>query len=596
MKTLIIALNSKYIHSALAPWYLKASCGRECGEVRVLEFTINDDPGILLSSIYREKPDVAAFSCYIWNIRHVLGLVSNLKKVLPGLVIVLGGPEVSYDPRETLTMNTDIDYILTGEGETAFPKLTAYLNGRGQASALEDIEGLCFRNSYGTGLNTPALIHEPDSIPSPYTCDMLEALGSRIVYYESSRGCPFSCTYCLSSTFEGVRYFSMERVKRELTMLFEKGVRQVKFVDRTFNCNKARAMEIFRHIIGLYHSKPTDDGGGKPEINFHFEAAADLFDGETLELLAQAPPGLIQLEIGVQTVNEEALEAIDRRTDIDRLCDNVRRLRSAGNINLHLDLIAGLPFEDIASFRTSFDTVYGLAPHQLQLGFLKLLKGTRIRSQADLYSYGFTNYPPYEILFSKYMSFDELIELKGMEELLDRYYNSGRFSNTLTFLLQFINSAFDFYLGFYRFNLSKGLTHLPAVLKELYTVLYEYAADVCGSRIDAVMEFMRLDFLSSESSGSLPPKLARPVKEAFRDSCFDFLKKDENISRYLPGFFGLPAKTIYKKVHFEPFNLDFSSSTISFDPARQTVLLFNYSEKDRVSGLYSYSEPDEFLP
>lgn len=594
MKTLIIALNSKYIHSALAPWYLKAACGPECGEVRVMESTVNDDPGVLLSSIYRERPDVAAFSCYIWNIRYVLALVSNLKKVLPRLVVILGGPEVSYDPDEILAVNTDIDCIITGEGEEAFPKLMIYLNGHGLAPAIDEIEGLCYRNPYGTSHNSPALIREPDSVPSPYTPEMLEAVGNRIVYYESSRGCPFLCSYCLSSTFAGVRYFSMERVKRELTMLFERGIRQVKFVDRTFNCNKTRAMEIFRHITGLYLSRLAKEGG-KPEINFHFEAAADLFDAEMLELLAQVPAGLIQLEIGVQTVNEAALEAIDRRTDIKRLCENVRELRAAGNINLHLDLIAGLPLEDMASFGNSFDTVYGLAPHQLQLGFLKLLKGTRIRRQANLHDYKFSDHPPYEVLANKFISFDELSEMKGVEELLDRYYNSGRFVSTLDFLLQFAGSAFDFYLGFYRFNLSRGRARLPAAMKELYTVLFEYAADICGSRTDAVMEFMRLDFLSSDSSGCLPPMLARPLKEAFRDSCFEFLKKEENINRYLPGFSGLPAKTIYKKVRFELFNLVFSSGAVCFDPAVHTLLLFDYSEKDRVSGLYRYTEPDGFL-
>lgn len=594
MKTLIIALNSKYIHSALAPWYLKASCGLDCGEVKVLEFTINDDPGSLLSSIYREKPDIAAFSCYIWNIGYVLALVSNLKKVLPGLVIILGGPEVSYDPHEIMAVNKGIDYIIAGEGEEAFPKLVACLNENIDLSAFKGMDGLNLRDSKGTGPNSMAMIHELDSIPSPYTQDMLEALGSRIVYYESSRGCPFSCAYCLSSTFKGVRYFSMDRVRRELTMLFEKGVRQVKFVDRTFNCSKARAMEIFELIIGLYSTKSNEDGAVKPEINFHFEVAADLFDEKMLELLSKAPSGLIQLEIGVQTVNETVLDAIDRRTDIGVLCDNVRRLRSPGNINLHLDLIAGLPFEDISSFRTSFDIVYALAPHQLQLGFLKLLKGTRIRHEANIHSYGFTDSPPYEILASKYMSFDELIELKGMEELLDRYYNSGRFGKTLDFLLKFFDSPFDFFLGFYRCNLSKGFTRLPAPLKELYSVLYEYAGNVCGNNINAVLEFMRLDFLSSDSSGCLPPKLDRPTKEGFRDSCFDFLKKEVNIRRFLPQFLGLPAKTIYKKVHFELFNLDFSSGAISFQPARQTVLLFNYSEKDRVSGLYSFSELSSF--
>lgn len=560
----------------------------------MLEYTINDDPGAVLSLVYGEKPDVAAFSCYIWNIRHVLGLAANLKKVLPELTVVLGGPEVSYDPREILLRNTDIDYIIAGEGEASFAKLLAHLVSRGKAPAPEGIEGLCFRHSCRTGPNSPALIRELDSVPSPYTGEMLEALGGRIVYYESSRGCPFSCSYCLSSTFDGVRYFPMERVRRELSALFAAGVRQVKFVDRTFNCSKTRAMEIFRHILGLYHSGQTGETGGRPEINFHFEAAADLFDEDMLQLLAQAPGGLIQLEIGVQTVNGAALEAVGRRTDIQRLCDNVARLRAAGNIKLHLDLIAGLPFEDFASFGKSFDAVYELAPHQLQLGFLKLLKGTRIRRQADLHGYVFTDHPPYEVLFNKYMSYGELIELKGVEELLDRYYNSGRFNSTLRYLLRFSSSPFDFYLGFYRFNLSKGRARLPAGLKELYRVLYEYAAHLCGSRAAAVKEFMRLDFLSSESPGALPPLIAGSVKDAFRDSCFAFLKEEENIKRYLPGFSGLPAKVIYKKVRFELFNLDFSACPVSYSPGGQTALLFNYSERDRVSGLYAYSVLSSF--
>ena len=596
MKTLIIALNSKYIHSALGAWYLKASCGSECGEVKVLEYTINDDSGAILSSIYRERPDVAAFSCHIWNIRQVLGLVSNLKKVLPGLIIVLGGPEVSYDSRETLAANNDIDYIIAGEGEAAFPKLIACLNGVKDSPSPEAIEGLCFRSLGGTCLNVPGFIRELDSIPSPYTAEMLEALSGRIVYFESSRGCPFSCSYCLSSTFEGVRYFSLERVRRELTMLFGAGVRQVKFVDRTFNCSKARAMEIFRHIIGLYRLR-TDEEGGRPEINFHFEAAADLFDDEMLELLAQAPTGLIQLEIGVQTVNAAALEAIDRRTDTERLCRNVRKLREAGNINLHLDLIAGLPLEDFASFRTSFDAVYRLSPHQLQLGFLKLLKGTRIRRQADSHGYAYTDCPPYEILFSKYMSYAEIIELKGIEGLLDRYNNSGRFGNTLRYLLRFFTSPFDFYLAFFRFNLSKGsAARLPAALKGLYALLSEFAEGVPGCDAAAVKEFMRLDFLASEGPGAMPAALAGQAGEGFRDSCFAFLKNEENVKRWLPGFAGIPAKAIYKKVHFEIFNLDFSSGAPGYAPDRQTVLLFDYSARDRVSGLYGYSAPDTFLP
>lgn len=592
MKTLIIALNSRYIHSALAPWSLKACCGPECGEVGVAEHTINDEPGAVLSQIYREKPNVAAFSCYLWNIRFVWQLLPELKKVLPELKIILGGPEVSFDSQEIMDARPEVDYVVAGEGEQAFSKLLAALNGKG-TSGPEDIDGLCFRHPGGTSFNAAVPVEEPAVLPSPYTPEMLRATGNRIVYYESSRGCPFSCSYCLSSTFSGVRYFPMDRVKRELSLLFDSGLRQVKFTDRTFNCSKPRAMEIFSHIAGLCDRRRAL-GGGEPDVNFHFEAAADLFDDEMLDLLARVPPGLIQLEIGLQTMNEKALDAVSRKTDLARLCDNVRRLRAAGNIHLHLDLIAGLPFEDFASFRESFDAVYGLRPHQLQLGFLKLLKGTRIRREAALHGYGFSSSPPYEMLFNKYLGFDELLALKGVEELLDRYFNSGRFSYTLEFLLKHLGPAFDFFLAFHRFNLARGLNRLPAGLKELYGLLAEFAASTGAVDADALKEFLRLDYLGTDGSGSLPQGLYRPAASDFRDKCFSFLRREGNVRNCIPALAGLPAKEIYKKVHFDLFSLDFSSGAARYDENARTVLLFDYTSKDRVTGAYRFLQPADF--
>lgn len=585
-------MNSKYIHASPSPWFLKACCGPECGEVGVAEYTINDDPGAVLSQIYGEKPDVAAFSCYIWNIGLVLQLVTDLKKVLPQLKIILGGPEVSFDAPEILETHPEIDYVITGEGERAFARLAAVLNGNG-ASGPEEIGGLCLRYSGGMRLNAAIPVDDLDALPSPYTPEMLRTVGNRIVYYESSRGCPFSCSYCISSTFSGVRYFSMDRVKRELTLLFDSGIRQVKFTDRTFNCSKARAMEIFGHIAGLY-GRSRALSGAEPDINFHFEAAADLFDDEMLDLLASVPPGLIQLEIGLQTMNEKTLDAVSRRTDLTRLCNNVRRLRAAGNVHLHLDLIAGLPFEDFASFRESFDAVYGLRPHQLQLGFLKLLKGTRIRREASLHGYGFSDRPPYEVFFSKYLSFDELLDLKGVEGLLDRYYNSGRFAYTLGFMLEHPGSAFDFFLAFHRFNRTQGRTRLPAALKDLYGLLAEFAASATGIDADALKEFMRLDYFGTDSSGSLPRELYRPVADDFRDRCFTFLRNGSNVGSCIPAMTGLPAKEIYKKVHFELFSLDFSSGAPRYDKNARTVLLFDYTSRNRVTGAYRFLQLADF--
>jgi radical SAM superfamily enzyme YgiQ (UPF0313 family) len=272
-----------------------------------------------------------------------------------------------------------------------------------------------------------SLIDNLDSIPTPYTEEMLSAAGGRIIYYESTRGCPFSCSYCLSSTFEGVRYFSLERVKKELQKLVNAGVRQIKFVDRTFNANRERAKEIIRFIISL---------GGT--TNFHFEAAADLFDSEMLDILAAAPKGLIQFEIGIQTTNNKTLEAINRRTDLGRVFQNVNKLNSIGNVHIHVDLIAGLPYENMGSFKNSFNEVYALEPHQLQLGFLKLLKGSRIRDESKVYGYVFRDYAPYEVMQNSCISFDEILELKNVEDMVERYYNSGRFNNTLKYVIQIL--------------------------------------------------------------------------------------------------------------------------------------------------------------
>ncbi|HHW48406.1 MAG TPA: B12-binding domain-containing radical SAM protein, partial [Clostridiaceae bacterium] len=391
MRTVLVALNSKYIHSSLAPWYLKAACGDGCGEIIVLEYTINDDIENVLGEIYSLKPDVAAFSCYIWNIGKALRLSENLKKVLPSVKIVLGGPEVSFDAEKIMEENQFIDYIITGEGEAAFKSLLTALKDlkdEPEKSLLSSIGSLVYRFDGNIFSNNPCeLIKDLDQIPSPYTGEMLASTSDKVVYFESSRGCPFSCSYCLSSTIDGVRHFSLDRVKSELFKLIKAGVKLVKFVDRTFNCNKARAKEIFKFVIE--HGENTA---------FHFEAAADLFDDEMIEMLSQAPSGRIQFEIGIQSTNMQTLAAVNRKSNLDRVFDNVRKLRQHGNIHLHLDLIAGLPYEDFCSFKTSFDAVYSLKPHNLQLGFLKMLKGSKIRREAYKYSYNYRSYPPYEVL------------------------------------------------------------------------------------------------------------------------------------------------------------------------------------------------------
>jgi radical SAM superfamily enzyme YgiQ (UPF0313 family) len=583
MKTLLVALNSKYIHSSLSVWYLKAACRDREGEVRVLESTINDNPDAVLASIFRKKADVVAFSCYIWNIGLVQMLTANLKRIAPHTIIILGGPEVSYDAERLLQENESVDFILTGEGEISLPRLLHALSGH--AEPLAGIEGLVYREEGRILSNRHfPLVQELDSIPSPYTPEMLQTLTNRIVYYESSRGCPYSCTYCISSTFEGVRFFSMERVKEDLQRLFSTGVRQVKFVDRTFNCYRSRAKEIIRYVLGQ-----------AGETNIHFEAAADLFDEEMLQLLSQAPEGAIQLEIGIQTTNSNTLEAVSRKTDPAIVFSNIQRLKQSGNLHLHLDLIAGLPFEDFPSFGHSFNEVYGLASHQLQLGFLKLLKGSAIRREADKHGYVYRQYAPYELLCNRYISYEDILRLKDVEEVLERYFNSGRFARSLPWMMQSMNSSpFAFYLGLGAWCREEGLLDRPLASRELYGVLLRYAGLFLNNvELKVLNGLLVLDFLASDNTANLPAGLKRHSPEGFRDRVFEFLRDEDCIKQYLPDFVGVPARQIIKQVHFEAFgyNLLLNESNTGF-PAEEIVVLFNYTRRNRVTGLYAYKAID----
>lgn len=577
MKTIIIAVNSKYIHSSLAPWYLKAACKSNCGTIKVMEFTINDNPDSVLSRIYAEGCDIAAFSCYIWNINFILKVAENLKKILPNIKIVLGGPEVSYDPQQVLELHPFVDFVIFGEGESAFNELLGFLNGVGKE--LYDIKGLSYRED---GRITVSKIfpleQDLDSIPSPYNNEMLSCIGNRIVYFESSRGCPFSCSYCISSTFEGVRYFSLDRVKKDLRFLMAAGVKLVKFVDRTFNCNKDRAKSIFEFIINNARNTV-----------FHFEAAADLFDEETIEILSRAPKGLIQFEIGIQSTNEVTLEAVKRKTNIKKVLYYVKRLMELGNIHIHVDLIAGLPFEDYSSFRKSFNDVYNLFPHQLQLGFLKMLKGSAIRNESLKYGYKFREYPPYEILGNEFLSYEDIVKLKRIEEVLERYYNSARFERSLKYIINgFFDSPFEFFEEFSLFYLKEGCFERSISSRELYTILLKFIAE-SNRKVDLTLlnELLKFDFLISDNTNNLPVGIERIFKESFKTKCFEFLKTSDNIAKFLPDFCGEPPKKIFNRVHFELFRYDITEN-VSIPTKKDTVILFNYSEKNPITEHYSY--------
>lgn len=653
MKTLIIAINSKYIHSALAPWYLKASCGKDssagCGEVIVAEHTINEQVDDIISSIYMQKPDIAAFSCYIWNIATVLRVASVLKKVLPATSIILGGPEVSYDVEDILVEHEFVDYILAGEGEKSFPELITLLDGRkahctinaghgadntvdksqtvhsavnaghtvdgtshsDDDSVLRGIKGLAWRSNHGIVSSAPAFIEDLGAIPSPYTDEMLLSLENKIAYFESSRGCPFSCSYCLSSASESTRYFPLERVFAELDRLAASGVKQIKFVDRTFNVNKERAKAIIRHILELNKSGL--------DCNFHLEVGADLFDEETLFLLENAPKGLFQMEAGIQTVNGKTLDAVCRKTDLRKLFNNLDRLKKQNNVHIHTDLIAGLPNENYGSFIHSFNSVYAIGSHQLQLGFLKFLKGTVLRRSAAEQGFVFQDYPPYEILSGKDISYDELIVLKGVAELVDRFYNSGRFLYSLNYAIEHgFSSPYEFYERFYRFLKENGNMQLRAGLRDLYAIFDRFAAGkIQGQGMDehhklVFRELLRLDFLASDRSGTLPDFMEKRADPGFHERCYDFLRSSDQITEMIPEAAGLSAKLLLKKVHFERFTIDpyiligdvsqKGDTSQKMDTSQKgdtsaqnaatdedgAVLLFNYMSQDRVTGRYPF--------
>ena len=474
MKILLVAVNAKYIHSNLAVHYLKAYAKKYQEHVSVVEYTINHSQEYLIESIYKEQADVIAFSCYIWNIEMIKTIVADLKKVQPDVKIWFGGPEVSYHSEELLRSCDQLDGIMAGEGEQIFLELTQYYVD--QTINLKDICGLLFKESANVSFklheenetNKEITINEPrkplslDVIPFPY--EDLEIFQNKIVYYESSRGCPFSCSYCLSSIDRAVRLRKMDLVTKELQLFLDHKIPQVKFIDRTFNCNKKHALSIWKYI------KEHDNG----ITNFHFEIAADLLDEEEIDLLMTLRPGQIQLEIGVQSTNFNTLEAIHRKMDIKRVKHNVLRIRSARNIHQHLDLIGGLPLEDFASFETSFNEVYELKPDQLQLGFLKVLKGSVMEEDKRKYHIAHREAAPYEVLYTKHLSFDEVLRLKGICEMVETYYNSGQFVYAMQFLEHFYQSPFQLYKEIHEYYENKGYMDMGQSRTQRYEILLEF--------------------------------------------------------------------------------------------------------------------------
>lgn len=498
MNAVICALNAKYIHSSPAPWCLLAGI-RAFGEngvtAHVVEGTINEKIEDVAERICARKPQAVGFCCYIWNITATLRLVRSVKERLPQIAVILGGPEVGFRAGQILRENPEVLAVISGEGESPFAQL---LNAVYYGSPVQGIPGVTCRNGEKIVSAPPVL--RTDDPPRPYTADYLRALHGRIAYLESSRGCPFSCAFCLSGRSGGLRFFDLEQTKRELLLLANSGTKTVKFVDRTFNANRGRALELFTFILRHY-GKDIPHG-----VCFHFEIAGDLLDDETIGLLSTAPAGAVQLEIGLQSFHTRTLEAVNRKTDLEKLKCNIRRLIAPGNIHIHIDLIAGLPYEGWDSFADSFNTAYFLHPHMLQLGFLKLLYGAAMREHPGQFPCRYSPQPPYEIEETPWLSPEELNRLHHTEDALERLYNSGRFRRTLCYLLERMKCGpFPLLTRFGDFCAAQNVRGIS--LDDYSALVFRFFS--VQEKIDpaALCDRMVCDRIATNPSGKLPPVL-----------------------------------------------------------------------------------------
>lgn len=542
MKILLTTLNSKFIHTCLSIRYLKSYCKEKFPGIYIEEYTINQNTDYIAREIYKESPDIVAFSSYIWNMTETLEIAEILKTVNPNITIILGGPEVTYNGEEVLKEHDFIDYIIYGEGEETLKDLLSTMDSKG---GFNSVSGIIYRDGEKVCANPPReLIQNLDTIPSPFDDD-IESFKNKIAYFESSRGCPFNCQFCLSSSIKGVRFFSLERAKNDLKKLIDIGVDQIKFVDRTFNAEKGYAMEIMNFI------REQNTKG----INFHFEVTAHLVDDEMLEFLENVEEGLFQFEVGVQSTNEETLKAIDRTTDFEKLSRVVNRINSFKNIHLHLDLIAGLPYENYESFRKSFNDVYALNPHKLQLGFLKVLRGSGLWDKTDEYGFKFIDVAPYEILETDYISYGEISKLKDLEDMVEKYGNEWYFKNTIDYIIDhYFETPFDFFEGFASFWESKEYHKVSHSRRALYEKLYEFISTSLDIDNLLVANLIKYDFLLNNKTATLPSFLRNDYEDDLKTSRHDFLQDENNLKKYLPDYIDTPVKRILNNVHFEMFD------------------------------------------
>lgn len=542
MKTVLVAINAKYIHSNLAVYSLRSYARTFGYEPELLEFTINQQKDQILKGIYEAKPDLLCFSCYIWNLSYAEEIIEDIKKILPKVTIWAGGPEVSYDAPKFLKRHPEVDGIMCAEGEKTLTELISYYEiGKSQGKSLDGINGIVYQENKTIHQTPLRDIMNMDDLVFPY--EDLKDFEHKIIYYESSRGCPFSCSYCLSSIDKKLRFRSFSLVEKELEFFLAHKVPQVKFVDRTFNCKKSHAMAIWTYI------KEHDNG----ITNFHFEVAADLLTEDEIALIQTMRPGLIQLEIGVQSTNEKTLAEIHRKTDFEEITRKVKAVQKGENVHQHLDLIAGLPYENYESFGHSFNDVYALKPEQLQLGFLKVLKGSYMAEAAEGYGCVHKAKPPYEVLGTRWLSYEEILKLKGVEEMVEVYYNSGQFQKTIRAMEYLFETAFSMYEELADFYEKNGYNEVSHTRIRRYEILQEFLQEK-EANLEYFKQLMIFDLYARENMKTRP-QWANDLS-AYKMQILDFYKKEEENPELLTDYQGYQVRQTIKMTHIEVFTYD----------------------------------------
>lgn len=562
---LLTAVNAKYIHSNLAVYSLKANAGAFAGEIQIAEYTINHQRQEILQGIYRHAPEILGFSCYIWNIETVLAVAEDIKKVLPEVKILLGGPEVSYDAAQVMERCPFVDAVMVGEGEHVFRSFLERYFGEAGGESWKELPGICARQNGKPCLNPPGAPMDMDELVFPYR--EVNGLDNRIVYYETMRGCPFSCSYCLSSVEKSVRMRSLSLVFEEIRFFLVHQVRQVKFVDRTFNCSHEHAYEIWK-FIGEHDNGVT---------NFHFEIGGDLLREEDFELLRKFRPGLIQFEIGVQSTNPDTISRIRRKTNLEKLWKNVGEIRSWQNIHQHLDLIAGLPGEDYESFHRSFNDVYAAGPEQLQLGFLKILKGSYMEEAKDEYGIQYSVQPPYEVLLTNWLSYDDILRLKRVEEMVEIYYNAFQFPASVSLLELCEGDAFRMYEQLGTYYDRHGYFAVKHSRHARYEILWEYICETFPERQDDFRQTLTYDLYLRDYDKN-PPAFVRRRSSAYLTALRAFFDGERQKPKYLPGYEGYKTKQLVHMIYVDEFSLNMDmlikEKRIEFLPPHS--LLFDY--------------------